>query len=82
MWWPRSGRPDPQKSMQNSEQQYDNIRGAFTQLRSQVHRGPVLLVDDIVDSRWTMTAIGWLLREAGSGPVYPFALADTAGRSV
>ena len=44
--------------------------------------GTVLLVDDIVDSRWTMTAIGWLLREAGSGPVYPFALADTAGRSV
>ncbi len=71
----------PQKSMQNSEQQYDNIRGAFT-ARSQVHRGPVLLVDDIVDSRWTMTAIGWLLREAGSGLVYPFALADTAGRSV
>ena len=71
----------PQKSMQNSEQQYDNIRGAFT-VRSQVHRGPMLLVDDIVDSRWTMTAIGWLLREAGSGPVHPFALADTAGRSV
>ena len=44
--------------------------------------GPVLLVDDIVDSRWTMTAIGWLLREAGSGPVYPFALADSEGRSV
>ncbi len=75
------GETHPQKSMQNSEQQYANIRGAFT-IRSTVHGGPVLLVDDIVDSRWTMTAIGWLLREAGSGPVYPFALADTAGRSV
>ena len=72
---------DPQKSMQNSEQQYANIHGAF-KVRSQVHPGPVLLVDDIVDSRWTMTAIGWSLREAGSGPVYPFALADSAGRSV
>ncbi len=72
---------NPQKSMQNSEQQYANIRGAFT-VPSQVPRGAVLLVDDIVDSRWTMTAIGWLLRETGSGPVYPFALANTAGRSV
>lgn len=71
----------PQKSMQNSYQQYTNIRGAF-RIHSRVHRGPVLLVDDIVDSRWTMTAIGWLLRKAGSGPVYPFALADTAGRSL
>ena len=40
------------------------------------------VVDDIVDSRWTLTVVGSLLREAGSGPVFPFALADTAGRSV
>ena len=70
-----------QNTMQNSEQQYANVRGAF-RVRSHLPSGPVLLVDDVVDSRWTMTAIGWLLREAGSGPVYPFALADTAGRSV
>ena len=37
--------------------------------------GPVLLIDDIVDSRWTMTVAGSLLREQGSGPVLPFALA-------
>ena len=72
---------EPQKTMQNSEQQYANVRGAF-EVPGPVPPGPVLLVDDIVDSRWTMTAIGWLLQEAGSGPVYPFALADTAGRSV
>ena len=71
----------PQKMMQNSEQQHANIRGAF-KVALGVSPGPVLLVDDIVDSRWTMTAVGWLLREAGSGQVYPFALADTAGRSV
>ena len=71
----------PQKTMQNNQQQYANIRGAF-EVRGPVPAGPVLLVDDIVDSRWTMTAIGWLLRDAGSGPVYPFALANTAGRSV
>ena len=48
----------------------------------QVQRGTVLPLVDTVDSSWTMTAIGWLLRKAGLGPVYPFALADTAGRSV
>ena len=71
----------PQKTMQNSEHQYSNVRGTF-RVHEPVPSGAVLLVDDIVDSRWTMTAIGWLLRQAGSGPVYPFALADTAGRSV
>ena len=37
-----------------------------------------LLVDDVVDSRWTITVIAALLRQAGSGPVYPVALASTA----
>lgn len=40
--------------------------------------GPVLLVDDTVDSRWTFTVIAALLRGAGSGPVFPFALAFTS----
>jgi ATP-dependent DNA helicase RecQ len=42
--------------------------------------GPVLLVDDIVDSRWTLTVAGWLLRTSGSGPVHPFALAVASAR--
>ena len=37
---------------------------------------PVLLVDDQVDSRWTLTVTGRLLRLAGAGPVLPFALAS------
>lgn len=40
--------------------------------------GPLLLIDDRVDSRWTITVAGGLLREAGAGPVLPFALALTA----
>jgi ATP-dependent DNA helicase RecQ len=39
---------------------------------------PVLLVDDLVDSRWTMTVAGRELRRAGAGAVLPFALALTA----
>jgi ATP-dependent DNA helicase RecQ len=37
---------------------------------------PVLLVDDLIDSRWTMTLAGRCLREAGAGAVLPLALAQ------
>ena len=70
----------PQKFMQNSTQQHTNVKDAF-QVSPAVSSGPVLLVDDVVDSRWTLTVIADQLKGAGAGPVYPFALADTAGRS-
>jgi len=38
-------------------------------------RGPVLLVDDLVSSRWTLTVAGRALRRAGADGVLPFALA-------
>ncbi|GAA4744789.1 RecQ family ATP-dependent DNA helicase [Amnibacterium soli] len=37
--------------------------------------GPVLLVDDSADSRWTLTVAARLLRQAGASAVLPFALA-------
>jgi ATP-dependent DNA helicase RecQ len=37
--------------------------------------GPVLLVDDLVSSRWTLTVAGRALRRAGARGVLPFALA-------
>jgi len=43
-----------------------------------VPSGPVLLVDDVVDSGWTLTVVAALLRQAGSGPVWPVALATTS----
>ncbi|MGW5052262.1 RecQ family ATP-dependent DNA helicase [Actinokineospora sp. NPDC004072] len=39
--------------------------------------GPVLLVDDRVDTGWTMTVAGTVLLEAGASAVLPFALATT-----
>jgi len=36
---------------------------------------PVLLVDDLVDSRWTITVAGRALRRAGASAVLPFVLA-------
>ena len=74
------GDAEPQKAMQNSQQQYRNVVDAF-EISGEVPSGPVLLVDDMVDSRWTLTVIGLLLREAGADSVTPFALADTGGRS-
>jgi ATP-dependent DNA helicase RecQ len=37
--------------------------------------GPVLLVDDVIDSGWTMTVAARLLRGRGAPAVLPFALA-------
>ncbi len=45
---------------------------------AEVGDAPVLLVDDLVDSRWTLTVAGRALRLAGAGSVLPFALAVTA----
>ncbi len=73
----RAGDTRPQAEMQNSYQQARNVLDGFRVER--VMAGPVLLVDDIVDSRWTLTVIGNLLLQEGAGAVYPFALAD-AGR--
>ena len=41
--------------------------------------GAVLLVDDIVGSRWTFTVAAWLLRRHGSGEVWPLALSSLRG---
>ncbi|HAY21022.1 MAG TPA: hypothetical protein DCY27_02410, partial [Desulfobacterales bacterium] len=67
----------PQKEMQNSYQQAHNLAGAYIINKKWIRTGPVLLVDDMVDSGWTMTVITALLREAGAGQVFPLALALT-----
>ncbi len=71
---------EPQKTRQSRLQQMCNLDGAFEPNRAAVRSGPVLLIDDMVDSRWTFTVLGFKLRQAGSGPVFPFALADTSPR--
>jgi ATP-dependent DNA helicase RecQ len=72
---------EPQKRMENSTQQVRNVLEAFSVKRA-ILAAPVILVDDVIDSGWTMTVIAALLRMKGSGPVFPFALAKaTAGDS-
>ena len=67
----------PQKEQQNRFFQCRNLDGAFA-VSGNIPAGPVLLVDDIVDSGWTVTVAAALLLQRGSGPVYPVALASTA----
>jgi ATP-dependent DNA helicase RecQ len=69
-------RPE-QKTMANSTQQARNIDGSLGLNEEPVPHGPVLLVDDMVDSRWTLTVSAWLLRGNGSGEVWPMALSLT-----
>jgi ATP-dependent DNA helicase RecQ len=69
-------RPE-QKTMANSAQQARNIDGSLSLSGPPVPIGPVLLVDDMVDSRWTLAVSAWLLRTGGSGEVWPMALSET-----
>ncbi|MDO6670771.1 RecQ family ATP-dependent DNA helicase [Cobetia amphilecti] len=67
----------PQKGQQNRFHQCRNLDGVFA-IKQPVPDGPVLLLDDIVDSGWTLTVIAALLQQAGSGSVYPVALASSS----
>jgi ATP-dependent DNA helicase RecQ len=75
----RAAERPPQVEMQNSPHQSANVAGAFT-LGEPPMPGPVLLIDDLVDSGWTLTETGRLLSRSGSGPVYPLVLAISTGR--
>ncbi len=68
-------RPE-QKTMANSTQQARNLDGSLALVDGlRLPAGPVLLVDDVVDSRWTLTVAAWLLRRGGCGEVWPVVLA-------
>lgn len=69
----------PQHEFANPFQKRWNVEGVFEATDS-LREGPVLLVDDTVNSRWTLTEAGITLRDAGSDTVYPFALAKRTNR--
>ena len=49
----------------------DDLAGALDRLDG----APLLLLDDLADSRWTLTVAGRALRQAGAGEVLPLVLA-------
>jgi ATP-dependent DNA helicase RecQ len=65
----------------NSARRLAALHGAFTVPASladalaELHGEPVLLVDDRVDTRWTLAVAARELRRAGAGPVLPLVLA-------
>lgn len=71
---------EPQKWQNNRFHQCRNLDGVFA-VSAHIPPGPVLLVDDMIDSGWTMTVIAALLKQAGSEHVYPLAISSTASNS-
>lgn len=67
----------PQKLQQNRYHQCKNLDGVFS-ISKPLPAGPALLIDDVVDSGWTLTILAALLKQAGCADVYPVALASTS----
>jgi ATP-dependent DNA helicase RecQ len=67
-----------QKQLNNSRKQWENADESFAACDSRSEN--TLLVDDMVDSGWTMTVCGYKLLQEGNGKIYPFALANSAGK--
>ena len=66
-----------QKDMENSVFQCQNAMNSF-HLSVPAVPDKVILVDDVVDSRWTLTVCGYKIMEKGCSKVWPFALADSS----
>lgn len=66
-----------QKTLLNKAQQEANIRNSIEIDGEDAAGKTILLVDDMVDSRWTFTVIVAELLNAGARAVYPFALVKT-----
>ncbi|WP_324012052.1 RecQ family ATP-dependent DNA helicase [Microbacterium sp. JZ37] len=59
----------------NSAFRVADLHGRLDASPLAVPAGPILLVDDLADSRWTLTLAARELRRAGATAVLPFALA-------
>ena len=64
-----------QKELKNSYHKCKNVLESFY-IEGEIINEPFLLIDDIVDSGWSLTVCGYKLRQSCSGEVYPFALAS------
>ncbi len=69
---------EPQHAAANSAQQLANVRDSFT-VAGPLPDGPALLVDDTVQSGWTLTVVAAALRRAGCPAVLPLVLARARG---
>jgi ATP-dependent DNA helicase RecQ len=75
----RRGDTPPQRTMGNSAHQAANALDALALGEDRPGGGPLLLLDAVRASGWTVTVAGVLLAEAGAGPVLPLALGTSHG---
>ncbi|HEV7208578.1 MAG TPA: phosphoribosyltransferase, partial [Mycobacteriales bacterium] len=73
---PVLGQVDDETFQDDAQTGRGSAEGALRRLSviAPVPAGPVLLVDDVSRSGFTLTVAAALLREAGAGPVYPLVL--------
>jgi ATP-dependent DNA helicase RecQ len=68
----------PQKEQENRYFQCKNLDGIF-EINDKLRLDePVLLIDDAIDSGWTLSIVSALLRQSGTGLVYPATLTSTS----
>ena len=85
---------EPQKSLPDAQRRFANVRGVFEVARASLAEAatvgelcqplshPVLLLDDVAGSLWTLAVVGSALRAKGVPAVHPFVLgvvAENAG---
>lgn len=70
-----------QNTQMNSVMQHDNIKGSFSIDPSHIQEKSILLVDDFVDSRWTLTIASSELIRNGAYKVFPFTITRVGGGS-
>ena len=75
-----TGNGGQQKEMNNSYYQFKNAtEKLMLNPSAQIPNGArVILVDDMVDSKWTLTVAGALILGTGAAKVFPFCLADSS----
>jgi ATP-dependent DNA helicase RecQ len=67
-----------QKTMNNNLLKLLNLDGEYKIDKKLLKKGNVLIIDDMVESGWTLNLAGILLKTSGfEGKVFPFALAST-----
>ena len=71
-----------QKRMENSSYQCANAFKAYKIKENITVPDKVILVDDTVDSKWTLTVCGYRIMENGASEVYPFVLADRSNQEI
>lgn len=68
----KTSNTDSDEELNNSYMQWQRAWNSYAAVDTM--EGNTLLIDDMVDSKWTMTCCGYKLLEMGNGNVWPFAV--------